>query len=377
MNARFSSVFPLNSARFSQFCALAILFAATLTFSFGGATPVFAQDDADRLDLSVLGDDAASAPTVDVATESGSANGETSDAESAENAANASETAASSGGGTTFWRLVLAGGWIGVVLLIASIFAVSLAIRLALALRRNAFLPPTLETELAERLASSDVRGALETAGDDDSFLARVAAAGLREADRGWPAVEKALEDAISEETAAFYRKTEPLATLGNVAPMLGLLGTVVGMVATFGELAASDAGGRNLANGIYFALVTTVDGLIVAIPVLVVHSLLNGRIATLAAETAAKIDRIFAPLKRLADATRQPQTQRPAPTRTQPSPSAAPKSVLAPNAVAQSVPTQPNGARRPTATPGLEEIEPPKNLARPTLSLKPKQQND
>ncbi len=385
MNVRNFPVFPLNNARFTRFYAFALLVATAATFACGGSARLFAQDSGDRLDLSVLGDDSAPAPatTADSGASSASAaasgsaptpanpaaDGETSGASTPENSAPA--TAATSGGGTTFWRLVLAGGWIGVVLLLASIFAVSLAIRLALALRRSVFSPPTLEAELAEKLASNDVRGAFETATSDDSFLARVAAAGLREADRGWAAVEKGLEDAISEETAALYRRTEPLSTLGNVAPMLGLLGTVVGMVATFGELAAADAGGRNLANGIYFALVTTVDGLIVAIPVLVVHSLLNGRVASLAAETASKIDRIFAPLKRLADVSDAPRT----PISRQPQPQKRPQPTPS-NAAAQaaSSPTSPDVPRRPTATPGLEEIEPPKAPGRPTLTLKPKQ---
>ena len=80
---------------------------------------------------------------------------------------------------------------------------------------------------------------------------------------------------------------------------MLGLLGTVLGMVSTFGELAVSDGSGRNLANGIYFALVTTVEGLIVAIPVLVARAWLNARIADRVSDSVQKLDAIFEPAKR------------------------------------------------------------------------------
>ena len=200
-----------------------------------------------------------------------------------------------------FLDLLLASGWIGCVLLVASIFSVSLIIRLCFALRRSLFVPASLERELSASIARGSYGAALKATEEDKSFLARVAAVGLRNIDLGWSAAEKALEDAASAESAALCRKTEPLSIVGAVAPMLGLLGTVLGMVTTFGELAVSDASGRNLANGIYFALVTTVDGLIVAIPVLVAHSLLNIRIAKLVADSLARVDAIFEPARRRA----------------------------------------------------------------------------
>ena len=170
---------------------------------------------------------------------------------------------------------------------------------------------------MSEAIAKGAYGSAAQIAANDDSFIGRVSAAGLKEADRGWLAMEKALEDAAADQTAAMYRRTEPLSTIGNVAPMLGLLGTVVGMVLTFGELAVAEAGGRNLANGIYFALVTTVEGLVVAIPVLIAHSLLNARIASLVSEAATRIDRIFAPAKRQLQAQSVPTLAR-APQRPQ-----------------------------------------------------------
>ena len=194
--------------------------------------------------------------------------------------------------------LILASGWIGVILLLGSIIAVSLIIKLCLTLRRSSFMPIQLEQTLSTSIAKGTYEKALKLTEGDDSFLAKVAGAGLREINQEWNVVEKAIEDAIARETAVLYRKTEPLSMIGNVAPMLGLLGTVLGMVATFGELAVADVGGRNLANGIYFALVTTVDGLLVAIPILIAHSLLNTRIASLISDATQKIDALFAPAK-------------------------------------------------------------------------------
>lgn len=344
------------------------------------------------LDLSVL-----DAPTADVAPVSAPTSDANADVAPASTGAPSADAASSNAGSRSkLLELVLAGGWIGAVLLVASILAVSLAIRLALALRRSVFFSPELETAVADALARNDFADALAVAEErNDAVAGRVLAAGLREVDRGWAAVEKGLEDAVAEETAAFYRRTEPLSTIGNVAPMLGLLGTVVGMVSTFGELAVADGSGRNLAGGIYFALVTTVDGLLVAIPVLVAHAVLNARGAARFAELVQRLDRLFASSKRLLapgnpkNSTQTPQT---APTRsssplpqTPQTPQTAPKPQNAPtvrtspppqNAAAPSASgTSGEPSRRPTAVRGLEEVA--QTPSRPSLSLKSKPNAD
>ena len=170
---------------------------------------------------------------------------------------------------------------------------------------------------------------------------------------------------------------------------MLGLLGTVVGMVSTFGELAVADGSGRNLAGGIYFALVTTVDGLLVAIPVLVAHAVLNARGAARFAELVQRLDRLFASSKRLLtpdkstqSAPLRPTSQTPQTTQSAPKPQAAPKTptsqapqtARAPQNAAPSTPAA-EPPRRPTAIRGLEELG--STPARPTLSLKSKPDAD
>ncbi len=361
---------------------------------------VVSQSD-EPLDLSVL--DAPSADVSNAPAPTSAANAVETPASTAATSADASSSNASSDGGRSkLLELVLAGGWIGAVLLVASILAVSLAIRIALALRRSVFFSPELETAVADALARNDFAAALASVEErNDAVAGRVLAAGLRETDRGWAAVEKGLEDAVAEETAAFYRRTEPLATIGNVAPMLGLLGTVVGMVSTFGELAVADGSGRNLAGGIYFALVTTVDGLLVAIPVLVAHAVLNARGAARFAELVQRLDRLFATSKRLLapensgsstqspqprqsvpsrpssplpqtpQNARKPQNAPPAPTTQTAQTPRSPQNAGTPAAANASVET----SRRPTAVRGLEEIAP--TPSRPALSLKSKPDAD
>ena len=151
---------------------------------------------------------------------------------------------------------------------------------------------------------------------------------------------------------------------------------------------------GRNLAGGIYFALVTTVDGLLVAIPVLVAHSVLNARGAARFAELVQRLDRLFASSKRLLTSENSTQSQQSAPTRPSSplpqTPQSAPKPQTAPPVrTTQPAPTpqtsrSPQNAapsasvetpRRPTTVRGLEEVAPASS--RPALSLKSKSDAD
>ena len=94
----------------------------------------------------------------------------------------------------------------------------------------------------------------------------------------------------------------EYLAVIGNIAPMLGLLGTVVGLTFAFHEVASTQGVARaaDLADGIYHALVSTVGGLIVAIPALAVYAVLRNRVDQLAAETANAALHALGPVKRV-----------------------------------------------------------------------------
>ena len=295
MTQRFT--IPPTALRYGLCLILTVMFCVTVDSSDNlssnvvalGAEISFTQSD---LDLSELG--AETTPDISIADDKNSNVQNDAETQPVETSESISRTERAK-----FIELVLAGGWIGLILLLGSIVAVSLIIRLCFLLRRSVFISPDIESKLSTELSKGAYSAALEIAESDNSFFTRVVASGIKELDRGWSAAEKALEDAVSEETADLYRKTEPIATIGNVAPMLGLLGTVLGMVSTFGELAISDASGRNLANGIYFALVTTVDGLLVAIPLLLARSLLNARIAVLVSEASKRIDRLFETVKR------------------------------------------------------------------------------
>lgn len=114
-----------------------------------------------------------------------------------------------------------------------------------------------------------------------DAPLANVVRASLLRAGRPVPEVEKAMEDALAREVAAMRGKVRPLNVIAAVAPLVGLLGTVVGMIMAFRTASLQGLGGRAelLAEGIYLALLTTAAGLTIAIPALLGAAYFNTRI--------------------------------------------------------------------------------------------------
>ena len=107
----------------------------------------------------------------------------------------------------------------------------------------------------------------------------------------------------MSERSARLFRKIEYLSVIGNIAPMVGLLGTVTGMIFAFQQVATTQgaAGAGDLAEGIYQALVTTVGGLIVAIPSLGAFAIFRNRVDHLVAEASYVVQHTIAPVKQRA----------------------------------------------------------------------------
>jgi biopolymer transport protein ExbB len=217
----------------------------------------------------------------------------------AEGPAEQSNEAAEASGG--LWSVLAAGGPIGLVIIGLSIGAAALVIEHIMTIRASVLMPPGLSDDVQQLVTRGHLPAAHQRCQQQPSFLAFVLAAGLTETDGGWPAVEKALEDATAEQSARLYRKIEYLSVIGNIAPMLGLLGTVIGMIFAFREVAATQGAARaaDLAEGIYLALVTTVEGLVVAIPSLAAFAVFRNRVDHLSAEVAYVAQHVFTPIKR------------------------------------------------------------------------------
>ena len=129
----------------------------------------------------------------------------------------------------------------------------------------------------------------------DTSFVSKALYAAIRRAHLKYPAMREAMESSINEQTSALFRRIEPMNVIGNIGPLLGLLGTVLGMIMAFNELMEKSGNARpaDLAGGIGTALWHTFFGLFVAIPCLVVYGFYRTRadkIATRAALVAEEL---------------------------------------------------------------------------------------
>ena len=164
---------------------------------------------------------------------------------------------------------------------IASIVALALAIERYISLRRDKILPDGFLKGLGQAWDSDPSGQAAEEFCDQNSGAAgHVFKAGIQWRDSGYQAVAKAIEDAGIREADKMKRSLRGLSIIAAVSPLLGLLGTVYGMIDAFQRTSQSggEAKTADLATGIYEALVTTAAGLTIAIPALLLYQFLQSR---------------------------------------------------------------------------------------------------
>ncbi|MCH7924130.1 MAG: MotA/TolQ/ExbB proton channel family protein [Planctomycetes bacterium] len=195
---------------------------------------------------------------------------------------------------------VVKGGPIAFGLIGLSIVTIALAIEHAVSIRRVTMVPPHAAEMTKSLIEKKKYLEAIQFTADEPSMIGYVLNAGLVEASNGYIAMERALEDSLEERSAQLYRKIEYVHIIGNVSPMIGLLGTVTGMIFLFAEIHAADAfpGARIVADRIAVALITTFWGLAVAIPALSIFAIFRNRIDVLTAECALATEHILAVFK-------------------------------------------------------------------------------
>ena len=209
------------------------------------------------------------------------------------------------------WQLVTSGGIPGMTilgfLLVLSLAALSLAIEQFISLRLSRLVPEGLGARVRSLLEAGDLVGARKAC-VDGGMVGEMLATAIDEATElaavttpTWPVVEKAMEEKAEAYASRLARPLDYLSMIGNIAPMVGLLGTVVGMIFAFREVAETQgtATATQLAGGIYEALVTTVGGLLIAIPSLGVYTILRNRVDAIAAEAVSEAEAATRPLKR------------------------------------------------------------------------------
>ena len=204
--------------------------------------------------------------------------------------------------------------------LLVTLSALSMGYTLSLMLRyrRSKLLPDETRKSITAMLDGRRFREAIEYVAKDASYLGRVIHAALKEAGHGFGAMERAIEEAGDSQTTKALRPVEYLNVLGNIAPMIGLFGTVYGMIRAFDQLQAS--GGKpdpaQLAGGISTAMITTFWGLIVAIPALASYALIRNKIDAMTSEGMLIAEEIISPFKPAPAVQQKPaNSQAPVPT--------------------------------------------------------------
>ena len=198
-----------------------------------------------------------------------------------------------SGGDT---RVEVLGSLIIWFLLALSIVSIGLIGNLAMTNQRKAIVPAGIVDEARRLLSSGDYRGVLEATGRDPSDFSRILHAALNEASHGFAAVLQSLEQTADELATIRLRRIEYLNVLGQVSPMIGLFGTVYGMILAFQAIvgAGGNADPVLLAGGIGTALTTTFWGLVVAIPALSGYGIIRNKIDELSSEATVTAEELL-----------------------------------------------------------------------------------
>jgi biopolymer transport protein ExbB len=197
-------------------------------------------------------------------------------------------------------RFFMQGGIFMIPLLGCSVLGFAVIFHRAMALRRRAIIPPTIEREIDELQPGDDANAVLRLARlvrNDHSPLARISQVGLQHLQ--WPKSEniEAVQTRARHEIVRMERGLFILEIIVGIAPLLGLLGAVSGLVTVFANLgaAATISDPRGIAKGISEALSTTVVGMAVAIPTLIAYSYFSKKVETMAAEMESLIADLLA----------------------------------------------------------------------------------
>jgi biopolymer transport protein ExbB len=183
-------------------------------------------------------------------------------------------------------ELLVAGGWVMVPLVLCSILGLAICIERFYTLNIKKIAPPHLLATVWKQLKRGELDATKLRTLRLSSPLGRILAAGLANAYHGRDVMRESIQDAASHVVHDLERYLTTLGTIAAVAPLLGLLGSVLGIITVFAEIMVQGSGNASvLAGGISQALISTAAGLTVAIPALVMHRYFIGRIDAIVVE--------------------------------------------------------------------------------------------
>lgn len=182
--------------------------------------------------------------------------------------------------GHDMWEIVQAGGWLMLPIVACSVVAAAIILERLWTLQPSRVLPKDLTAEVWKWVKADQLHPQNIQALHQGSPLGQILAAGLMNRRAGRDVIKESIEDTGRHVVHELERYLNPLGTIAAISPLLGLLGTVIGMVKVFAAITASGVGNPSiLAGGISEALITTAAGLTVAIPSLMGYRYLRGRV--------------------------------------------------------------------------------------------------
>jgi biopolymer transport protein ExbB len=191
------------------------------------------------------------------------------------------------------WWFLESSGAIGAVILLLSIYFVSTVSRLFLELRPKVAAPPELVEELNELLQKREFKEIYSVVKEDHTFLGRLLATGISELPNGLAEARDSMERVGEAVTVEMERKISMLAVLGTLGPMIGLLGTLKGMIASFSVIALNDVQlkASEVAGGISEALLLTFEGVALSVPAIYFFAVFRNRVSAISVATVLQAD--------------------------------------------------------------------------------------
>ncbi len=183
--------------------------------------------------------------------------------------------------GMTMWQIIVAGGEVMIVLALMSMAALGLVIYYFLTIKQEALVPQDFLEKTLPLVENGKYDEAKEECSANDNLISKVLVAGLLREGKDKVIIKEAMQDEGRRSTDDLWQKLSYLADVAAIAPMVGLLGTVLGMIQAFNVIAFQTGAVKPilLASGISKAMVTTATGLIVAIPCMIFYSFFKGRV--------------------------------------------------------------------------------------------------
>jgi biopolymer transport protein ExbB len=223
-----------------------------------------------------------------------------------------------------FLWVIYSSGIIGAFILGLSIYFVATVIRLFIELRPEVAMPPEEVAQCEQLLEAHDYQGLYDFASKCDSLYSRLVSVGIAELPSGLAEAREVMDRNADAETIDMERKISMLAVLGTLGPMIGLVGTLKGMIASFSVIALSDVQlkASEVAGGISEALLLTFEGVALSVPAIYFFAVFKNRVAKISVDTLLAADELVRRIvqqakSKGANSAAVPPVPTPAPART------------------------------------------------------------